>query len=625
MTRTGLTHATRRSAGQQGSELQFRNLLSVAGVGVWILDADRRTTFANDALASMLRTNREAMLERNVSELLHGEAGRAATIILERTADRQPEQCELQLPGARGEGIWVLVSATPLSALDGFLGGVLAIVTDITARKLAEFELRRRAAVVDFSTDAILAKDNDCNVTEWNRAAERMYGYSAAEIIGRPVSVLVPEGRRGEEQAIIDRVLSGEEIDHYETQRLAKDGSVIEVSLNASAVRDSSGEIIGASSIARDITEQLRVREALRKSEELFRGGFEHSPIGMALENPDATVAHANTAFARMLGYDEPDELAGVALASITHPDDVPHDLDERRAMLDERKPHTTEKRFIKRDGEVVQVITACTVVSDSHGTPVSFFTQVEDVTERRRAEQRVTLRTAELQAANQELEAFAYSLAHDLRAPLRAIEGFGSVLSRRYGKALDDAARETLGRMRAASTRMGELIDAMLLLSELTRRELSPARVDLSAMAREISDELRARDPSRAIELVIEDGLETVGDPQLVRVLLVNLLENAWKFTSHSENARIEVAGSAPGVFAVRDNGAGFDMAFAGLLFKPFARLHREDEFSGTGIGLTTVQRIIRRHGGAVWGEGRPGGGATLYFKLEPQEETES
>ena len=169
----------------------------------------------------------------------------------------------------------------------------------------------------------------------------------------------------------------------------------------------------------------------------------------------------------------------------------------------------------------------------------------------------------------------------------------------------------------------MGEEIDAMLLLSDLTRRELSVTSVDLSAVAREISEELRALDPAREVEFVIGDGLETVDDRRLVRVLMRNLLENAWRFTGPREHARIEVMGAGAGVFAVRDNGVGFNMDFAGLLFKPFARLHREDEFPGLGVGLTTVERIVRRHGGAVWGEGRPGEGATFYFTLEPPSET--
>ena len=233
--------------------------------------------------------------------------------------------------------------------------------------------------------------------------------------------------------------------------------------------------------------------------------------------------------------------------------------------------------------------------------------------------------RTAELKAANQELEAFAYSLAHDLRTPIRAISAFGAVLARNQGDQLGDQGRQTLERIRRASARMGELIDAMLLLSRLTRRELSFTSVDLSAAAREVSEELRAVDPARRVEFVIEDGLETLGDPRLVRVLIRNLLGNAWKFTSPREHARIEVTRAGAGVFAVRDNGVGFNMDFAGLLFKPFARLHSEDEFPGIGVGLTTAERIVRRHGGAVWGESRPGEGATFYFKLEPPTETGS
>ena len=233
--------------------------------------------------------------------------------------------------------------------------------------------------------------------------------------------------------------------------------------------------------------------------------------------------------------------------------------------------------------------------------------------------------RTAELRAANLELEGFAYSLAHDLRAPIRAINGFGAALSHSHGEELGDQGRETLDRIRRASARMGELIDAMLLLSELTRGELSVTSVDLSAVAREISEELRAVDPARGVEFVIADGLETAGDQRLVRVLMRNLLENAWRFTGPREHARIEVMRAGAGVFAVRDNGVGFDMDFAGLLFKPFARLHREDEFPGIGVGLTTVERIVRRHGGAVWGEGRLGEGASFYFKLEPSTDTGS
>ena len=232
--------------------------------------------------------------------------------------------------------------------------------------------------------------------------------------------------------------------------------------------------------------------------------------------------------------------------------------------------------------------------------------------------EQRVQQRTSELEAANHELEAFAYSLAHDLRAPLRAIAGFGATLERRHGEELGDDGRQLLSRIRRATGRMGDLIDAMLVLSEVTRRQLSFELVDLGEIAGEVADELRAEDETRSVQFEIREGLYVLGDEQLLRVLMRNLLENSWKFTEHRGDARITVTRADRGVFAIGDNGAGFNMDFADLLFKPFARLHREDEFPGTGIGLTTAERIALRHGGALWGEGAPGDGATFFLKLD-------
>jgi PAS domain S-box-containing protein len=363
---------------------------------------------------------------------------------------------------------------------------------------------------------------------------------------------------------------------------------------------------------------------------ELLRGGFEQSPIGMALVTPEGEIERVNPAFARMLGYDEPESLAGAPFHSIAHPDHLAHSIDATDRVDDSG---ARAQRYLGRDGRVVEVLVKSSLVRDGQGKPAALLTQVEDVTEQRRAErsigelratleQRVSQRTAELQAANHELEAFAYSLAHDLRAPLRAIDGFGAALARRHGEALGSDGRELLDRMRNASSRMGDLIDSMLLLSELTRRELAFTRIDLSLMARQITGELRATDPARDVELTIEDGLEVHGDASLVRILIANLLDNAWKFTEHREHAVIEVSRAGDGVFAVTDNGAGFNMEFADLLFRPFARLHREDEFPGTGVGLTTAERIALRHGGVLWGEGQPDVGATFYFTLDPADE---
>jgi light-regulated signal transduction histidine kinase (bacteriophytochrome) len=261
----------------------------------------------------------------------------------------------------------------------------------------------------------------------------------------------------------------------------------------------------------------------------------------------------------------------------------------------------------------------------------MQLFSVFEDITERRRTEEsirrlneelegRVLDRTAQLEAANKELETFAYSVSHDLRAPLRAIDGFSQVLLEDHGERLGDSGRDALVRVRAGAGRMARLIDDLLKLSGVTRADLQRARVDLSEIARGVACELAGREPDRRVGIRIADGAVVEGDPALLRLVLENLLGNAFKFTSKTGEARVEFGverqNGGP-VYYVRDNGAGFDEAYIDKLFGAFQRLHSEAEFPGTGIGLATVQRIIHRHGGRVWAEGAVDGGATFRFTL--------
>jgi light-regulated signal transduction histidine kinase (bacteriophytochrome) len=224
--------------------------------------------------------------------------------------------------------------------------------------------------------------------------------------------------------------------------------------------------------------------------------------------------------------------------------------------------------------------------------------------------------RTRQLEDANRELESFSYSVSHDLRAPLRAIHGFAGLLAQRAGEGLDEQGRHYLGRIQEASARMGRLIDELLELSRLSRAALRPEALDLSRMAAQVVEDLRAGEPRRPVAVEIAPGLAARGDPAQVRVLLQNLVENAWKFTRPAAAPRIEV-GREGEAFFVRDNGAGFDMRYVEKLFGAFQRLHADEEFGGTGIGLATVQRIVARHGGRIWAEGEPGRGATFRFTL--------
>jgi signal transduction histidine kinase len=235
--------------------------------------------------------------------------------------------------------------------------------------------------------------------------------------------------------------------------------------------------------------------------------------------------------------------------------------------------------------------------------------------------ERRVAERTAELSVANRQLRAFSYSVSHDLRAPLRAIAGFGSALAEESGDRLDPAGRENLERMLRAAERMGDLIEGMLILGRAVESDMRRVPVDLGALAQEVARDLRAAESGRSVDLVIGGDLRVMGDPVLLRAVITNLLANAWKFTSHGPHARIEVGRrETPGdgmVFFVADNGVGFDMQYAGKLFGAFQRLHGQDEFPGTGVGLATVERIISRHGGRIWAESRPSEGATFFFSL--------
>jgi signal transduction histidine kinase len=234
--------------------------------------------------------------------------------------------------------------------------------------------------------------------------------------------------------------------------------------------------------------------------------------------------------------------------------------------------------------------------------------------------EQRVLNRTAQLEAANNELESFAYSVAHDLRSPLRSIDGFSQSVLESTGDKLPAEAVDDLIRVRRAAQKMSALIDALLAMSRITRRKMTRERVDLGGIVREIEKEIRARDPKRRVELIVGDVCEATGDPQLLRIALQNLMDNAWKFTRNTKEARIEFGVTEKGGFReyfVRDNGVGFDMTYSDKLFGTFQRLHSEIEFEGTGIGLAMVQRIIQRHGGRVWAEGSIGKGATFYFTL--------
>ncbi len=289
------------------------------------------------------------------------------------------------------------------------------------------------------------------------------------------------------------------------------------------------------------------------------------------------------------------------------------------------------ELRLRTRGGEIRWIELTGRLVDTPSGPEAGIAGTLDDISARKVAEltlknlnqeleARVRLRTAELEASNQELEAFSYSVSHDLRAPLRAIDGFARILEEELDERLDEAARGHLNRIRRASERMAQLIDALINLAMLTRQSLRKETFDLSELAHLIIDDLQAEEPDRKVEVEITAGLMVTADRTLMHAMLDNLLRNAWKFTSRTPEARIVFRAERDNgrrVFCVEDNGAGFDMSYAGNLFRPFHRMHGSDDYPGAGIGLATVQRIIQRHEGSIWVDSRPNEGARFRFTL--------
>lgn len=372
-----------------------------------------------------------------------------------------------------------------------------------------------------------------------------------------------------------------------------------------------------------------RLSESFQRSELRFRNAMRFSAIGMALLDRSGAIVDANPALAEIFDTST-DALVGTALDS--HFIDV-HDPGGSPVVTPPADGvYRTTRRWRLPDGEVRHVQVAYAPVPGDIGQDVANLVQVEDITERVRAEERarvlhrtlearVAVRTRELTQANHELETFAYSVSHDLRAPLRTIEGFGRLLAERHADVIDEEGMGYLARVRNAAGRMDELIGALLKMSRVSRGPLTLVQLDLERIAREVVAELGAAQPQRQVEVTIEPGLHAVGDVALVRNLMQNLIGNAWKFTAATPDARITI-GKEDGkdgqpTFFVRDNGAGFASEYTGKLFRPFQRLHSQEAFAGHGIGLATVKRIVERHGGTISAEGRSGEGATFRFTL--------
>jgi PAS domain S-box-containing protein len=507
-----------------------------------------------------------------------------------------------------------------------------------------EDDLRRltlfQGTLLDSAAAGIISTDPAGTVTSFNPAAERLLGYSADEVIGKLTPAHWHDAGEMVRHALqLSKELGAEiapgfdvfvaRLRHQRTEErewtcIRKDGTRLPVLLSATALRGESGQITGFLGLINDLTERKKAEAALReKTEELDRY-FTHTLDLLCIADMEGFFRRLNPAWEPTLGYSV-SELEGRRFLDFIHPDDREATLQAASRLAEHNEVLDFANRYRSKAGGY-RWLEWRAIPSGER-----IYAVARDITERKRAEaeilqlnqqleERVAKRTAQLELANKELEAFSYSVSHDLRAPLRSLDGFSRTLLEDYKSKLDEDGIDSLRRIRAASQRMGQLIDDMLNLARVSRSEPKRETVDLSALATTVAEALQEADPQRPIEFIIEPNVRADCDAHLLQIVLENLIGNACKFSRAQPHSRVEFGRTMwneQTAFFVRDNGAGFDMAYANKLFNAFQRLHTAAEFSGTGIGLATVQRIIHRHGGIVGAEGEPGRGATFYFTL--------
>jgi PAS domain S-box-containing protein len=528
-------------------------------------------------------------------------------------------------------------------------------------------------ALFNVSPLAIIQVDADDRVLLWNPACEQIFGWSPAEILGK-TNPIIPQDKFDEYTRIASNLVNGNSYASYETIRQRKDGSIVWVSVATSALLDPAGKLRGRMAIIADISARKKAEsEVIERNKELESIGrilkdlavsldlswiihqFLESTLALTgLESGSIYLVDADHKSMRFIaGKDGGSDLRAVTGSLKSQPGDqlFRYAAETGTPVIFDRDKDNGGTLVTPRDSEDIQFMAVYPLHAEARVIGVlGLFTRTDTrpilrhlevvtqlcspmalaienallyqktQTHAGELEQHVRERTVQLENAVHELESFSYSVSHDLRSPLRSISGFSQLLMEEFEGSLDGMARDYLNRIRLSSQRMAQLIDDLLNLARLGRAEMTCQTVNLSKLAQNVVDELSARQERREVKFTIQPDLMAYADLNLMQVVITNLLENAWKFTSTRTHASIEFGASegegAP-VYYVRDNGAGFDMRYSNKLFGAFQRLHSTQEFEGTGIGLANVQRIIRRHGGRIWAESEPDRGAVFYFTL--------
>lgn len=612
-------------------QARYQTLVDNSPVGIFHFGPDLKVRYCNNRLAEILSVAKERLDGMD----LHSLGEEAMLAALRDTLEGRRGSYDGPFVSPLSTQVQILsLRTSPEYDPDGQVSGGVGIVEDRTSLLETEAQLR------DTRERYVLAQ-RGANEGLWDWDPQSRHLYLSARLLSllglnsdtlRTTSdewqkLMHPDDRQRARDDLLAHLRG--ETDHFESQyRIAdKDGKFHWVLARGLAHRNQAGRAVRVVGSIGDITARKQAEEQLKAERDFSRGLIDSLPAPFFLFDRQGRLILWN----RFVS-----ELTGLADESLYHAEAESLVIPEQEPVMAHRieaaliSGEASAEIMLRRDGKdpVPFLVVSRRVLLDGEPHIVGVGT---DLTERKFAERaikrlntelerRVAERTSQLSAALNELESFSYSVSHDLRAPLRAIEGYSAILGSDYAERLDDEAKELLRRVRAAVHRMGQLIDDLLTLSRVSRKELERRTVDLSQLAHSICDELRQQEPDRDVLIRIEPDLRVEGDPSLMRTVLENLLGNSWKFTGRVANPEIHfMATRHQGVkaFMVRDNGAGFDMRYRENLFRPFQRLHTDREFPGTGIGLATVARIVRRHGGEVWAEGEVGKGASLIFSI--------
>ena len=619
------------------SERLYRAIGETLNYGIWVCDPDGRNTYASDSFLQLVGLTQQQCSEFGWGDVLHpDDTERTIAAWKECVQTGGTWDIEHRYRGVDGNWHPILARGVPVKDENGKLLCWAGINLDISSLKQAQAALReseeRLRKVIQHMPAMMDAFDADLNLVVWNLECELVTGYTALEMLGNPraLELLYPDPEY-RNRMITQWTAQDDDYRNWEWDITCKDGSVKTISWSNISQRF---PIPGWTTwgVGVDVSDRKKALSALRESEERLRLALEAGQMGAWEWNVETNAVHWNASQYRLCGI-SPDttNLSADTLMNLIHADDLANVEKALVQALEEGTDYEAEFRIIRED-DIYWLAGKGSVIRSSNGKLRQMIGVNFDITNRKQAEiqlrqlnetleERVKQRTAQLEATNNELESFSYSVSHDLRAPLRHITGFIDLLRKRLEKTeLDDTSRHYIEVIVEATKKAGQLIDDLLAFSRMGRAEIRYTTVDMNILLREIQNDLKSETRNREINWEIKPLPQIQGDPSMLRLVIRNLVENALKYSQTRPLTEITIGSAkndAEVVFFVRDNGVGFDMRYVHKLFGVFQRLHVDPVFEGTGVGLANVQRIIHRHGGRVWAEGEVEKGATFYFSL--------